>query len=173
MRSLNISNEEKRRLTNERQNAVRNAWKIERERVLNGKGTRNWSEEQQKEIIERGAVKGYEGHHMKSVSLFPDYAGNSQNIQFLTEKEHLYGAHQGSYHTLTNGYYDPENHMMVEFNDNELRAIPEVSLENSESEDLRNVLSEDYENDATAENSSFENSNEAQQESSNDYGVEQ
>lgn len=30
-----------------------------------------------------GKVKGYEGQHMKSAKAYPDYAGDSDNIQFL------------------------------------------------------------------------------------------
>lgn len=62
-----LTNEEKKRLSNERQNAVRNAWKEEKERVKNGQGTRDWTPSQQRELLQRGAVSGYEGHHMKSI----------------------------------------------------------------------------------------------------------
>lgn len=65
-----LTNEEKKRLSNERQKAVRDAWKEEKERVKNDQGTRDWSPSQQKELLQRGAVSGYEGHHMKSVSLW-------------------------------------------------------------------------------------------------------
>ena len=118
-----LTNEEKKQLSNERQKAVRNAWKKEQERVKNGQGTRDWSPEQQKELVSRGAVSGYEGHHMKSVSLYPEYAGDSNNIQFLSEKEHL-DAHEGNYHNATNGYYDPKTKVMNEFKGAELKPVP-------------------------------------------------
>ena len=120
--------EERRQLTNARQNAVRQAWKEEQDRVKEGKGTRNWSVDEQKELLETGRVKGYEGHHMKSVSEYPKEAGNPQNIQFLSEDEHLNGAHQGSYHNATNGYYDPDSGTMKEFSGDELEAPPEIAL---------------------------------------------
>lgn len=132
MNFSNLTNEDKKRISNERQNAVRKAWKIEAERVKSGVGTRGWTPEQQKEIIKRGSVSGYEGHHMKSVSLYPQYAGDPKNIQFLTEDEHLYGAHNGNYHNLTNGYYDPYEEKMIAFQDDELPEIPEIQLENLE-----------------------------------------
>ncbi len=119
-----LSNEQKKQLSYQRQNAVRNAWKIEKSRVSEGFGTRDWTLEQQKEILERGALKGYDGHHMKSVSKYPQYAGNPKNIQFLTEVEHFEGAHRGSFHNLTNGYYDPETQTMSEFEGDELIEIP-------------------------------------------------
>lgn len=126
-----LTNEEKKQLTRERQKAVRDAWKNERELVKQGKGTRNWSKEEREELLSTGKVSGYEGHHMKSVSLYPEHAGNSKNIQFLNEEEHLNGAHQGNYHNLTNGYYDPETGKMNEFKKDELREVPVKNLENS------------------------------------------
>lgn len=167
MASSNLTNEEKKRITNERQNAVRKAWKNEAERVKSGVGTRNWTQEEQKEILERGSVRGYEGHHMKSVSLYPQYAGEPKNIQFLTENEHLYGAHKGNYHNLTNGYYDQYREKMIDCQDDELPEIPEFELTNeekitinshneklseteeiktqySEKDELKNILVEDY-----------------------------
>lgn len=169
MMSSDMSNEEKRRLVNERQNAVRNAWKLESERIKLGKGTRIWSKEQQEEILTRGSVKGYEGHHMKSVSLYPEYAGNPQNIQFLNEEEHLYGAHQGNYHNLTNGYYDPNNKVMIEFENDELPCLSEIDLNDTEEIDLQAIINEDY----SAENmndefSNSESENSQEDESSND-----
>lgn len=121
--AIDLINEEKKRLSSERQKAVRNAWKEEKARVISGQGTREWSLSQQKEIISRGAVSGYEGHHMKSASLYPEYAGDSENIQFLSEKEHL-DAHSGNYHNATNGYYDPVTQTLNEFEDNELEPVP-------------------------------------------------
>lgn len=129
-----MSNEEKKRLAYERQTAVRNAWKEEKARVEAGCGTRNWSKAEQEELLQRGAVSGYEGHHMKSVSAYPEYAGDSRNIQFLSEDEHLYGAHQGNYHQATNGYYNPETSEMIEFEGDELRELPIMELEYSQSD---------------------------------------
>ena len=139
-----LSNEEKKQLSYQRQNAVQSAWKQEKDRVSEGVGTRKWSEVEQKELLERGRVSGYEGHHMKSVSLYPEYAGEPKNIQFLSETEHLYGAHGGDYHNLTNGYYDPETGIMHDFGD-ALEQLPIYDLDNnlllnSEME----VLKEDY-----------------------------
>ncbi len=120
--------EQRRQLTNARQNAVRGAWKEEQQRVARGRGTRNWSPEEQKELLKSGRVKGYEGHHMKSVRDFPQYAGDEKCIQFLSEDEHLNGAHQGSYHNATNGYFNPETGVMEEFSGSQLQPVPEISL---------------------------------------------
>lgn len=146
------TNEEKKRLSNERQRAVRNAWKEEKDHVKSGQGTRDWSPSQQKELIQRGAVSGYEGHHMKSVSLYPKYAGDSKNIQFLSEKEHL-DAHQGNYHNATNGYYDPESQKMNEFQSDELEPVVASDLTEYYSEEYDSSLEqarEAYISDDTA-----------------------
>lgn len=124
----NLTMEEKKELNRLRQNAVRYAWTNEKMRVQNGHGTREWSVIEQRELLEKSSVSGYEGHHMKSVSIFPKEAGNPENIQFLTEEEHFYGAHQGSYHTPTNGYYDPNTETMMEFNGDELISVPVIEL---------------------------------------------
>lgn len=123
--------EERRQITNLRQNAVRQAWKDEQNRVKQGKGTRNWSVKEQKKLLETGGVKGYQGHHMKCVSVYPKEAGVRQNIQFLTDDEHVNGAHQGDTHNPTNGYYDPNTGTMNEFMGDELVPPPEITLSES------------------------------------------
>lgn len=49
-------------------------------------------------------VKGYVGHHMKSVKRYQNLAGDPDNIQFLTPKQHLL-AHCGNWRNITNGRY--------------------------------------------------------------------
>ena len=58
--SSTLSNEEKKELVRARQSAVRHAWKEEQARVKEGLGTRDWTASQQKELLERGSVKGYD-----------------------------------------------------------------------------------------------------------------
>ncbi len=90
-----------------RSKAVRNAWKNEYNDVLNGGSgvSRVWTESEIDELIVNGKVKGYHGHHMKSVKGYPKLAGNSNNIQFLTRYEHL-AAHKGNWRNITHGRYD-------------------------------------------------------------------
>ena len=78
----------------ERNKAVREAWNKELELVQEGKGTREWTPEQQKDILERGRAydekgKAFEGQHMKSAEMYPEYQGEPGNIQFLTRAEHF------------------------------------------------------------------------------------
>ena len=90
----------------ERQKAIRDAWKNEKANVRQGMGTRDWSQVEQRQIVAKGRANGYEGHHMKSVKEYPQYAGDPKNIQFLNRSEHVNGAHKGNTQNPTNGYYD-------------------------------------------------------------------
>ncbi|MEE8837123.1 MAG: hypothetical protein SOH80_09180 [Eubacteriales bacterium] len=77
------------RRTSEAAKAVRLAWENEQKRVLEGKGTRDWTAQQQEDIINKGKAydddgKAFEGHHMKSAEKFPEYQGDADNIEFLT-----------------------------------------------------------------------------------------
>jgi len=97
--------------TSEANKAIEEAWEKEFNNVLEGKGTRDWTSEQQNDILEKGRAydengKAFEGHHMKSVEAYPEHQGNSENIQFLSREEHK-AAHNGNYQNPTNGSYDP------------------------------------------------------------------
>lgn len=118
------------RRTSEASKAVRAAWQKEQELVSEGKGTRDWTSEQQKEILEFGKAyyhsedpddandgKAFEGHHMKSAETYPEYQGDPENIQFLSRPEHL-EAHGGDYRNSTNGYFDPVTKIMRDFGNN-------------------------------------------------------
>ena len=118
------------RRTSEASRAVRAAWQKEQELVSAGKGTRDWTAEQQKEILELGKAyyhsedpndindgKAFEGHHMKSAETYPEYQGDPENIQFLSRPEHL-EAHGGDYRNPTNGYLDPVTKIMRDFGNN-------------------------------------------------------
>lgn len=118
-----------RSLQTERQKAVDEAWKFEVELVRRGKGTRQWTADEQKELLATGKVNGYYGHHMQSVKTNPENAGNKDNIQFLNYEEHINGAHQGSTKNSTNGYYDPQTGQMHEFKDGKLVPIIPMELE--------------------------------------------
>lgn len=125
-----------------RSQAVKDFWYHEREAILNGKSTRDWTPEQIESIMkinentgemsvnagkavvvdENGKVlvdvngnESYYGHHMIDVSTHPEYAGDWRNIQALDYDEHYYGAHQNhDTKTPTIGYYDVESKTTVE-----------------------------------------------------------
>lgn len=107
----------------ERNKAIRRAWEKEQLLVQEGKGTRDWTKEQQRDILDPNKGKAYddqgrafEGQHMKSASEYPEYQGDPDNIQFLTRDEHL-EAHKGSWQNPTNWYYDPVTKEFSEFGD--------------------------------------------------------
>ena len=87
--------------------AVKKAWKAEAENVRNGGSgiTRVWSPNERAQLLSKGKVFGYVGHHMKSVSGYPMYAGDASNIQFLTRAEH-FRAHSFNWQTVTNGFFE-------------------------------------------------------------------
>ena len=110
-----------------RQKAVRDAWAREKQLVLQGKGTRDWTVAQQAELIQFGTVRGFEGQHMLNVADYPEHAGDPENIQFLTYEEHFYGAHGGNFRNETSGRFDPATGEMVESLDGSVpsqRIIP-------------------------------------------------
>ena len=101
--------ESERRLNHRRSLGVARAWRREKGLVCRGCGTREWVLREQKIMLENGRVKGYQGHHMKSVARYPEYADDPNNIQFLCSRpdnnEHL-RAHGGDYRNETDGVYD-------------------------------------------------------------------
>lgn len=79
------------RRTAESNKAILVAWIKEQELVKEGKGTREWTPQQQKDILERGKAyddngKAFEGQHMKSAEMYPEYQGNLEIFNFLQEK---------------------------------------------------------------------------------------
>ena len=118
----------------ERNKAIRLAWEREQKLVTEGKGTRDWSEDQQKDILDPNKGKAYdengrafEGQHMKSAAEYPDYQGDPDNIQFLTREEHL-EAHKGSWQNPTNWYYNPETKEFVDFGENKPTSCEIIKL---------------------------------------------
>lgn len=147
-----MTREEKLQLNKDRKRAVKGAWSRERELVSNGKGTVDWTREQQQELIEKGHVSGFEGQHMKSVNEYPEYAGCVDNIQLLSHDDHL-AAHNCSelsdkkgYHSPTNGYYDVNTKTIQSFGDGPPRAPEVIDLTNSYSYE-RNISNSSYSNE--------------------------
>jgi len=95
--------DEVKKLNAARRKAVRDAWKEETKLVESGAdGTRKWTRAELKELKETGKVKGMKGHHINNVKHHPEQAGNPDNIEFLTQKEHL-NAHDGNFKNKTTG----------------------------------------------------------------------
>ena len=109
------------RRTAESNKAILAAWNKEQELVQEGKGTREWTPKQQQDIIEKGKAYdddgvAFQGQHMKSAEMHPEYQGDPGNIQFLTRAEHL-EAHNGNWRNPTNWYYNPVTKEKFDFGD--------------------------------------------------------
>ena len=157
-------------LTTERLKAVRLAKERERQLVEEGKGTRDWTPEQQQSILDIGVAlddegKVFEGQHMKSVSVYPEYAGDPDNIQFLTRQEHL-EAHEGNWNNPTNWYYDPISKQKTIFGDSPPVPCIVINL----SEPIINISTVTFDSSETAKDEVAEEScfSENKQESTND-----
>ena len=122
--------DEKAKMRSIRQDAVSRAWEMERERVLQGKGTRDWTVSQQVELIKYGRVSGFEGQHMKNVARYPQFAGDPRNIQFLTYEEHFFGAHDGDWKNETSGRLDLATGEIVDADGDTLPSLQEIELTN-------------------------------------------
>lgn len=120
--------------------AILVAWNKEQELVRKGKGTREWTPQQQQDILERGKAyddngKAFEGQHMKSAEMYPEYQGDPGNIQFLTRAEHL-EAHDGNWQNPTNWYFNPKTKEKFDFGDGpfipcEIIRLPEAVIKPS------------------------------------------
>ena len=111
-----------------RKKAVRLAKVKERERLSRGYQTYNWTEEEAQLIINDKWPKGYEGHHMMSVSEYPEYAGDPENIQWIPTPYRENGkknrtlhsqAHGGDFKNPTHGFFDLNTGETIEFEDGE------------------------------------------------------
>lgn len=92
--------------TGSRSQGVKLAWKYEKADVeMGGKGTVNWNESQRQEILERGSVRGSEGHHQRSVAHHPGDQADPNNIKFFkSRKEHLEEGHHGDFHNESDAF---------------------------------------------------------------------
>ena len=76
-------------LRSAKERGVAAAWKMEQQLVRAGEnGTVRWTEAQRAELLQFGRVKGFQGDHINSANAYPTLAGNSDNIQFLTDAAH-------------------------------------------------------------------------------------
>lgn len=122
------------RRTAEADKAIRAAWEREHELVSKGQGTRDWTPEQQTDILEFGKAydderKAFQGQHMRSAAQYPAYQGDPDNIQFLTKEEH-FEAHKGNWQTPTNWYYDPIAKQFWDFGEGDIIPCKPINLSN-------------------------------------------
>lgn len=94
------------KLQSKRNKAVKEAWKNEKQAVLNGTSKYKWTPSQKAELIKNGSIKGYEGAHLIDVQKLVGTANEKlisdpNNIVFLSHSQHL-AAHGGCYKNATN-----------------------------------------------------------------------
>lgn len=112
-----------------RAKAIDKAWEKEVERVKKGKGTWNWTVEQQAELLHRGRVSGFEGSHMLNVKDYPEHAGNPDNIQFLPVIAHFDGVHKrDAVRNNPNGRYNPDTGEIESVEDGKVPELREIDL---------------------------------------------
>ena len=117
-----------------RQQAVKGAWEKEADRVRDGKGTWDWTVEQQAEMLSRShsdnpGVSGFEGSHILSVKDYPEEAGNPDNIQLIPTIAHYDGVHQRNPRGNTpSGLYNPETGEVIPAEDGRIPEQPEFEL---------------------------------------------
>lgn len=134
---IEITTEFNKLMTSIRSDAVKAAWNRERKLVSEGKGTVNWTVDQQKIIL---ASKNnsyvdfgedslnYQGHHMCSVVEYPELAGLSDNIQFLQGYAQTKGsehnlAHRGASHNPSDYFYDTITNGKLEFSEKNVKGV--------------------------------------------------
>lgn len=90
------------RFEKRRRAGIKRFWAQERRRLIAGRpGTRNWTPEQRKSILQRKVPKyngkPIEAHHSFSASKYPQLANRGEVIVPLTHHEHFQGWHGGNY----------------------------------------------------------------------------
>lgn len=144
------------RRTAESNKAILAAWNKEQELVQDGKGTREWTQKQQQDILDKGKAYdddgiAFQGQHMKSAEKYPEYQGKPDNIQFLTRAEHL-EAHGGNWRNPTNWYFNPVTNEKIDFGDGKYIPCPVIKLTepiviiNSSQEKVIDVAEKEAEN---------------------------
>jgi RHS repeat-associated protein len=87
-----------------RRSGVAKAWRQERRLVkLTGQGTRTWTRAEKAELLSKGRVTGYEGHHINSVEAHPQLAGTADNIKFVKGRAEHILEHGGNFQNSTSG----------------------------------------------------------------------
>ena len=99
---------------NARNRGVSRAWEYEKADVtMGGKGSANWNANERQQILNRGTVRGSEGHHQQNVSDHPEQQANPDNIKFYkSREEHFMEGHNGNWNNESNAPIIDKNKML-------------------------------------------------------------
>ena len=87
-----------------RARGVRRAWAAEKKLVKAGKpGTRQWTRKEKAELLKKGKVKGYEGHHINNVHTNSKLADNPDNNKIVKGRSEHLAEHGGDFKNPTAG----------------------------------------------------------------------
>ena len=98
-----------------RSNGVSLAWEYEKADIqMGGSGSENFTLEQRAEILDRGRVRGFEGHHIKNVANHKIHQANPDNIKFYSSREeHIELGHDGDAHNPSDGEFINRDNMIT------------------------------------------------------------
>lgn len=103
LKTVKNAADERRLVRNYRNRGVARAWTDEIKLVQEtGKGTRNWTKKELQYLKQGKKVPGYKGHHINNVDDFKDLSDNPNNVEFVTDVEHL-ARHKGNWRNGTTG----------------------------------------------------------------------
>lgn len=105
-----------------RNSGVRQMWDYLKAEAQMGGNSSGFTPEQLNELLERGKIRNFEGHHINSVDAFPDLQANPDNVVPLEEyrfgggpRNHL-AAHGGNWRNPTEGPLVDRNQILTETN---------------------------------------------------------
>lgn len=98
-----------------RNTGVDSAWQYEKASIkLGGRGSENWTKSERLQILQKGRVKGAEGHHLMNVHDHPEFMSEASNIKFYQNKqEHLQNGHGGNFRNESDKPFIDKDRMLV------------------------------------------------------------
>lgn len=98
-----------------RSKGVKTAWRYEKASIkLGSKGSENWNRSERAQILQKGKVKGAQGHHQMNVHDHPDFMAEASNIKFFrSNKEHLEKGHGGNFRNESNKEFIDRDKMLI------------------------------------------------------------
>lgn len=124
---------------------VSQMWDYLKAEAQMGGNLSGFTPEQQSELLERGKIRNFEGHHINSVDAHPDLQANPDNVVPL--EEHRFGdgprnhfaAHNSNWRNPTEGQLIDRNQILRETNDQRV-SEKRMEIRNEKSDIIKNEL---------------------------------